>query len=526
MFAKQARANGQGDDSIVKYLSEASGSATDPEVQAVIKKAKEKGIPSSQILDHLSQIPVTTVNKDDFKQGGILGGINSFIGSEKLTRRLGGAIRGLFTNESEESKKLVESGALTADEAKTISQRGVNNRELVGSILQTGLSLGSLGAGKALSAGGLLAKTAKAASLGGAFGASGALADDQDSGGIIQGAIFGGILGGAIPLAGAGLKSLTRGIRGLPEKAYTTVFKNAEDDLIKNFRSEKLVEMQAQNPAQFKQLVEKGIVHVGEGGIPKVNPTLAREAMEKGLKGSAENMFKYSYGKTVEIENEVVNAARASKKPISLGSKKDYTKLLQQIKQQYGDSQFSQTSQKADEILQLMKKVKGDNVDVETGLKLRRFLDNARKASSFKMNPALSPKEELFKGAADKLRANLNKVPGIGERMNDYRQFIEFQDALIDHARKTNNAPLLSAFDTMLGTGGLLLGSPAAGVAAATARRTLLNPAVLTNMGSAVEATMRAGSKLVPPASVGTAARTLGRTAANEGIANLPRMLR
>lgn len=198
---KAMRAAGQSDDTIVDRIQK-SANLSDS-FKKVFANAKASGIAKKAVDDFLSlPIQQPTVTKEEMKTPGMLGKAAEFLGVEPLGRYLSAKISML----NPEQRKNIEAIRSSGDEetAKALSTGGVTGRELAGSVAQTGLSLATPFLGKTLASGNLLSKVGKSAALGGAFGASGAA--QQENGDLGTGLVSGAITGGAIPLAGAGIK--------------------------------------------------------------------------------------------------------------------------------------------------------------------------------------------------------------------------------------------------------------------------------------------------------------------------------
>lgn len=127
-------------------------------------------------------------------------------------------------------QKLLELAQQTANEAQTLGQQNIEsiptNKEVLGSAAQTGLSLATLGG---LGTGGKLgAQVLKGSVLGAGFGAAGALEANKTPG--LGDITTGAAIGGAIPLAGAGLNKLKSFIgESLPKSLINTYLPSNKD---------------------------------------------------------------------------------------------------------------------------------------------------------------------------------------------------------------------------------------------------------------------------------------------------------
>ena len=145
-----------------------------------------------------SVFPLTT--PQDRTTKGVLGFLGKVTGVEPIGRFLGSqAVK--LTKEGRELERLRKAGQVSGEEYKDITTGGVTGRQLLGGALQTGLTVGTLGAGGFLASGGkLLPQIAKSAALGGAFGGASGLQQDKPLSDIKGDIIAGAILGGSLPI--------------------------------------------------------------------------------------------------------------------------------------------------------------------------------------------------------------------------------------------------------------------------------------------------------------------------------------
>lgn len=501
---------GLADETIVDRITSRD---IDPKVKEVFLQAKSAGIQSKAVSDFLAHPALQQQESPKMETSGFLGKAARFVGVEPLGRFLGAQAAKL----SPEHRKLLSE--LPQEEAERIGRGDVSGRELAGSVIQTGLSLATPFLGKALTTGTLGSRAASSAALGGAFGASGAMQDEKAD--ILTGALTGALLGGAIPVAGAALKGAFRLTAKLPEKLYSQIFKKAEADIAEFMKTGGLQELQTKNPQRFQQLVEKGLIKVGESGAVEINPSLAREALDKGLRGTSEGMARYSYIKQLESEASVRDLVKGAS--MAIPNKKAYVSLLTQIKNEFsriGEGFFSDRTNAAKTLIKEMGNLKSNKIPAETGLRLRRFLDDMRNSSSFRENVNLSQKQETFKNAANRLRSELaNQIPGIKNQMNDYRIYIETFDEIVSDAVQRGNRRLLGLTDVLLGGGGMATGAPGGGLGAAAAVRAFQQPYALTNLGTAVEKGIVQPGRSLSGKILSPGARAVGRTLTGEAIA-------
>jgi hypothetical protein len=296
--------------------------------------------------------------------------------------------------------------------------------------------------------------------------------------GMKAGAIAGGITGAA-GAVGAGLKA-----SGLPEKLYGQIFKSSFDDMTNALRTGGIKDLQAKFPEKFKEFADAGIIKVGKGGTVQFDPTLAREALDRGLRGSLPNMANESVRKTLELELTARKLAEGFKPQLRVPSPKKYVNIFRQLQEQYTGTFMEKRGRDA---ARLAKAFENGTVDAKTVLEARRFLDKMRIAASYRNDAKVSIPQEDFRKATDQLRGVLNKVPNMGGTMNNYRFYLEALEALAKEAQRQNNANVIGLIDAVLIGGGTgMVGIPA-GLAAAVARRVTTMPAVSTGIAQKIE---------------------------------------
>ncbi len=303
-------------------------------------------------------------------------------------------------------------------------------------------------------------------------------------GGDAEDVITSALLMGATPGISDAVSAVGRAVTtNLPEKLYAQIFKLAKDDL----------EMAYRTTARGKPL----------------NPTLAREAIDNGLKGSSKNMAVYSVRKLDALESQLQKVA--SRKVMALPDKQKYIAELKEIEERFGKGFFSDRAGQATTLRQALEKMPGPSAKATDMLSLRRFLDKMRTSSSFRLDPNLAPKQEELKVAADRLRAKLHTNPEMSALIDKERVFIQTFDAIVDDAVRRGNKQLLNLTDVILGGGGLASGGPLGASIGVGAVRGFQQPFTLTNLGTMLD---RLG-KATPSG----AAEKTARTAVSAGLA-------
>lgn len=287
-----------------------------------------------------------------------------------------------------------------------------------------------------------------------------------------------GALRGAFAVIGEGARAIR-----LPERLYNVVFKNTADDVAQELKSMATKSFQQKNPARFNELVEQGVIKLKSNGEVIVNETLARQALDRGLRGSIKNMAEETVTRTYEAESTARNLAKGYTKPIALESQ--YKTVLQQIGKDYKEVGFGEISQEA---MGLAKKIKNGKVDATTALEIRRFLDGMRFHSSY--NPGvtkLSMTQQNFKTLSDSLRGRLAKIPGFANNMKDYGFYIEALETLANEAKRRGNNQIFGLIDTTLFGGGFITGEPLTGASIGLTRKALNSPTILTSAAQKIK---------------------------------------
>lgn len=438
-----------------------------------------------------------------------------------------------------------------------------STKEVVGSALQTGsLFLGGAAGDIPFSKGlsqmaapglktvaGAIPRLAGEGVAGAVWGAGQAMQENMSGSDIAKTAVYTGLLNMAIPVAGAMFRGVSNAIKGafgggLGEKLMTQIFKNTEDDIARMFKSETLVNLAKEDPVTYKRMVTNGIIK-DKGAGPVLDKTLAREALERGLMGSTDSMAQLTYLNTLQAEE----AARALATPttmLKVPQKENYAKVLSEFLDEFkkqgfstgaGDAGFlSERVKTAQTLLEKMAAAPAGQIDAETALWVRRYIDDMRQTKSYLMDPVLSAKQEALKTAADKLRGELatqikgevvynGKKISFADLMDEYRFNIDAFDALVADAKRRGNTKLLNLTDMIVGGGGLAGGYPGTGLGAAAGIRAFQTPVALTNTAAFVQNPFGLSTlKQTFPqtvAGIKAGASAVGRTAYTGGVSNL-----
>jgi hypothetical protein len=457
-------------------------------IDAMEKQGASRGEIQSW-LDSLKTQPkaIAKITPESMKATGGFKGIATkiadFLGPEKLARGIGYGLESTFDPEfKKQISYLEQQKALTPEEIQTVKTGGVTPKQMAGSVLQTGLTAATpaiRGLGSAIK-------------LGSAIGLADELQQDDQfqTGRALQKMVVGSILTTGTLGVGKVLGKAIQFAKGAPEKLYGQIYKATADDVQKNFTTEAMKELQAKQPEVFSDYVKKGIIRIS-GNIPIVNPTLAKEALDRGLKGNLEAQAQMVMGKQWELESQIRNLVQKEGVNVTVPNKKGYIGLLKNLDDEFtrqGHGFYADKTLEAKQLVSSFEKIKGNKIPAELALRTRRFLDNMRNTSSFRLNTKLSPKQEAYKMAADSLRKSLaDQVPNIKSLMNEYRFNIDAFDSLVKEAVKRNNLRLLGLTDILVGGGGIASGFPGTGLGAMFAIRGFQAPTVLTNVAQGLQ---------------------------------------
>lgn len=443
---------------------------------------RQQGLSVDQIVEfEKKQKPGVIAQKEEVRPKGTLGNIAYGAGKGILSTAtsLGQlALKGytLLPGEQPLAKQAIETGEKFKEKLKpttTAQKVGFVGEQIAEMFIPTGLGAKGLQVGANLTSKAPKIVQGATKLLGGSIGEAVEFAGKtflQTAGDLRQtrdAAIVGGVASPAIKAISAVGKGV---FKFLPEKLYSQIFKRTEDDL-----------------SLFYQTVAKG---------KTVNPTLAKEVLDRGLVGNSKNLAVYSFKKLSDLEKAVQVAAKG--KTIKIAQTRAYTSLLNDIKANLGQPLFSPLSREASVIAKELAKSGDKQIPIKTILKLRRLLDNARSTSSFKLDARLASKQETFKKAADLLRQKISNA-GLKDLMNEERIFIEAIDSIVSDAVRRQNKALLGLTDVLLGGGGLAAGATGAGVGIAAGVRAFQQPVSLTGLGQGLYRAGKLGEKLKIP---------------------------
>jgi len=292
--------------------------------------------------------------------------------------------------------------------------------------------------------------------------------------------VLAGATRGALQVIGEGAKAMK-----IPEKLYSTIFKNTKKDMLAELKANGLEKIRSADPQLYQQLVDDGVVQIGDKGKQIVNETLAEQALARGLQGSVDSMADEVVRGTMKSEQAVRNIASTYKGTVDL-PEEQFQNVLRELAQEYDNVGFGEIGKEATQLADALKATEG-KVDANTALKIRRFLDKMRIAASFdKPTNKLSTAQGNLKTLADSVRQRINKIPEMGGVMKEYSFYIDALDALAAEAARSGNRQVLSLIDSVFLAGAAGPGG-AAVLPIAVISKLLRGSAGTTGLGQALE---------------------------------------
>lgn len=303
--------------------------------------------------------------------------------------------------------------------------------------------------------------------------------------------LISGLTRGAFATIGEGTRALK-----MPERLYSTIFKNTKNDMLAELKNDGIRTLQENNPQRYQELVSKGIIKVGADGTPKVNETLAEQALDRGLRGSIRHMADTVVEGTLNSEDKVQTIAKNYAGKVNL-TEPQFPNVLKKIATEYEDVGFGEIADEATNLANELSTSKGQ-VSAETAIKVKRFLDRVRIASSFdKPVVNLSTSQANLKTLSDAVRGRVNSIPGMGEVMKDYSFNIQALEALAKEASRRGNNQVLSLIDSLFLSGAYAGNNPVPGVTMGTLRKLLLSAPGTTYLAQALK------SSAISPVAIG-----------------------
>ncbi len=284
-------------------------------------------------------------------------------------------------------------------------------------------------------------------------------------------------LGIGINAALGGLGAVGKGVTEfIPERVFSVIFKTTADDLAAAYRT-----------------VAKG---------KELNPTLAREVLDRGLRGSSKNMAITSIKNLDDLEAQMkpISSIGLTKLNIKgVGSKENYISILDRIEKKFTEDFITKSATRARSLIRLLEREKTPEIPTNLAISIKRFIDGARNKSSFALNPKLAGMQEGFKESADKMRRLIQKSnPKITDLLGEERIMIQAFSSIVKNAVQAGNRNVIGLTDILAGGGGTISGGVGQGITAAVAIRAFQQPFTLTNLGFFLDRAGKLSARATP----------------------------
>lgn len=245
----------------------------------------------------------------------------------------------------------------------------------------------------------------------------------------------------------------------------------------------------------FKQSADDIALGIKTGGK---NLTQAQEVLKEGFRGSPQKMMTFAFDTMKKLETQT--QALVKGKPVEITNKNGYIKLITDYVSNLKKSSFgfqNEVAKEGQSIVSQLVKTKSNKISGELALATRRFIDGARRTSSFKLNANLLPKEAAYKEGADLLRKQLStQIKGLAEVMDKYSIHINAFEDLAKYAAKAQNRELFDLIDVFIMYG--------INPSAYLARRGLMSATAKTTLSQGLYQTGKAIEKVIPKGAVPT----------------------
>jgi hypothetical protein len=278
--------------------------------------------------------------------------------------------------------------------------------------------------------------------------------------------------------------------------------------MAKELKANGVVAFKNSHPEEYAKLIKEGIL---KEGLSDVNESLAEKILAKDIKGSIDTMSGALTEGSLRSEAKIRAITANAKDPITTPNYKNLVSTLKDISSDYKGIGDGSVEKRALAFAQSLSKGKGKLSAPDT-LLLKRFLDGARtKASLSGMTPfaRLSTGQQNLKYWADVARKGIRGISKEAEAvMDNYSTYIQGFESIAKEAAKRGNGEFLNSLDTILFGGGWALGEPLAGAALGVAKKTIVSPAIMTNVASSISK----GGASTPALAATRAAATSGLT--------------
>lgn len=285
--------------------------------------------------------------------------------------------------------------------------------------------------------------------LGATIGGGTALAEGQDVKDVVKSAIGTGAIGGAIPVAGMGLRAIGKQIEQLPARFVNSALSRSKAEVLKDIATDKVDDfakyvVQNKPIGSAKTLLSDSMENINQ--IDKqVSDALAIASRQSGLKVSiGRNNVLDQVAKLPEAEGALLKRA-------------DIRGIIEKL---------------APQTKQLLQK---DSLSLAEANRLRQLVDKTLGDRAF-LGGQLSSDKAVLKSFANTLRETVKSKAPEGTRtlFSDFANEIRFRDGLLDRIAKRAGNQVLSFGDFIGGgLGGIFGGGFGGAVAGVAARRAI-----------------------------------------------------
>jgi hypothetical protein len=345
----------------------------------------------------------------------------------------------------EQYNKLYKGGIATQAEIDPGTK--LSNHEVIGSFGNIALNVATPGAFK----GGIGSQIAKNAVLGGGFGLAGGLTENKKGSALIGSTALGAGIGSVIPIAGK-LSGKVKDVltQKLPESLMNHAVKPTLDELRKS--------------------------------IKFGSPTLGKELLEEGTKGSATGLLKLADTKLDLYENQLQKILGKSRDKIRRNDIMPYLKpAIAKLEKTPGAK--SQAIKFREVFIDLPREM-----TVKQANEIKRNLYSELRDVAYKLDPSLSKTKEAMKTVASGLKAEIEKKSGASEIVRTLNKKLSIygrlEDRVVDQLARANRNNIIGLTDTILAGAGFINPLAFAGLLAkhaSTSTRVLTNSAVGLN---------------------------------------------
>ncbi|MDE2020391.1 MAG: hypothetical protein KGJ13_08655 [Patescibacteria group bacterium] len=344
-----------------------------------------------------------------------------------------------------------QSLAIAANAAATLAT-GATGAPFYSPLLDSLFGIGSKAAG-------IGAKIGANAIIAGLSGVGSAAANNESPEAVLAqgafGAATGAILTGPTEVGYKILKSI-------PVRLYSQFFKTTTDEFEQGMTSDAAKMLQKTDPTTFQQLVDKGIIKLNADGTVQVSKSAAQRALEAGIAGSPKRMGAQIAAGAMKLENQVQNVASKAD-PVEIGTwqRNSTINLLQSFRDRIaksGGGVFANAM--TDPLDATIKILQGSDgtIPATDALQIRRMLDAMQKAKAYDPEANLTISDSVLKNATNYFRRVVNGIPGMGDLMRQYSNYMDMMTDIVKRGASLTNAKAFNVFDLMAITEGAKLG--------------------------------------------------------------------